>query len=90
MYVDFTTAADLGVRDDEDVFAVVTTSLVGEHVMVVVAGAEHLTCLMPVPGDFLLKINPLGGSSLLLCPLESIASAHKRYSGAERMHYVSL
>ena len=76
MYVDFTTAADLGVRDDEDVFAVVTTSLVGEHVMVAVAAAEHLTCLMPVTGDFLLKIDPLGGSSLLLCPPKSMTTAH--------------
>ena len=50
--------------------------LVGEHVMVAVAAAEHLTCLMPVPGDFLLKIDPLGGSSLLLCPPKSMTTAH--------------
>ena len=70
MYVDFNTAADLGDRDDEDAFADAATSLVGEHVMVAVAAAEHLTCLFPVPGDFICRIDPLGGSSLLLYPLE--------------------
>lgn len=65
-------------------FADAPTSLVGEHVMVAVTAAEHLSCLMPVPGDFLLKIDSLGGSSLLLCPPKSMNFAHKQYSAAEK------